>query len=93
MDITRNYHGGNHESVEANPLDTDKTRMRLRILRLIRCTGPFGATSDEVEQATGISHQSCSARFTELKARGDLTDSGMKRKTRNGRNARVWIAL
>ena len=50
-----------------------------------------GATCDEVERFSGLSHQTCSARINELVRSGHLVDSGRRRKTRGGRNAAVWV--
>lgn len=48
------------------------------------------STCDEVEQATGLSHQTCSARVNGLLAKGRIRPSGQKRTTRSGRRAVVW---
>ena len=61
---------------------------------------PFGATCDEVECGLGMPHQTCSARFRDLAAseppsiiKATMPDgSTIKRKTRSGRSAFVWIA-
>lgn len=63
-------------------------RMQARILELM---GPGGGwTCDELEIATGYSHQSCSARVRELVQLGRIVDSGDRRKTRGNRPARVY---
>lgn len=48
-----------------------------------------GATTDEVEKATGLSHQTASARVNELYNDGKLEIAG-QRLTRYGRPARVY---
>ncbi len=48
-----------------------------------------GATTDEVEKATGLSHQTASARVNELWNEGKLEIAG-QRPTRYGRPARVY---
>ncbi len=68
-DITRNFHGGDPESAAANLL-TNKDRDRRRILEHLEKCGPNGDTCDHIEQALGISHQTCSARCSELKRDG-----------------------
>ncbi len=65
-DITRNFHGGDPESTAANLL-TNKYRDRRRILEHLEKCGPNGDTCDHIEQVLGISHQTCSARCSELK--------------------------
>jgi predicted transcriptional regulator len=49
-----------------------------------------GLTSDQVEQILGGRHQTISARVNELRERGWITDSGLRRPTRSGRKAIVW---
>lgn len=48
-----------------------------------------GATCDELEAATGLRHQTCSPRLTELRRMGLIREGGA-RKTRSGRWATVW---
>lgn len=66
--------------------------MRQRFLAELQVRGSFGATCDELEQAFDMAHQTVSARFTELKLKGLVVDSGKKRPTRSGRAAIVWHA-
>lgn len=60
------------------------------VLVLIQEQG--GLTCWEVEQHTDLKHQTASARIWELRQAGLIKDSGVKRKTASGRNAKVWIA-
>lgn len=53
--------------------------------------GQRGATSDEAEAVLKLSHQTCSARFNELRNAGLIVDSGDRRATRSGRKAAVYI--
>jgi len=62
--------------------------VRRRVLRHVARTG--GCTCDATEVALGLTHQTCSPRFTELHGRGLIADSGKVRRTRSGRNAIVW---
>lgn len=53
-------------------------------------------TCDEVEDRLNLSHQTCSARITELLQQSRLyvklhDGIQVRRKTRSGRNARVYI--
>ena len=90
LDISFNKHGGNTESTAAHEsIVSTKTDLRVRVLKLIRCAGERGATSDAVELVLGGRHQSISARFTELKAAGLIEPAG-RRKTRSGRTAMAW---
>jgi hypothetical protein len=89
-DITRRYHKGHPRSEEA-PEDTrkHKARYEMRILRLLH-TYSRGLTCDEAEVLLGMSHQTCSARFSELKAKGWLEPTGEQRLTRSGSKADVF---
>jgi DNA-binding Lrp family transcriptional regulator len=49
-------------------------------------------TCEELEEATGLSHQTASARLKGLADKGLIKDSGARRPTRSGRAARVYVA-
>lgn len=66
--------------------------IRERIYTWIEWRGYFGATADEVEAKSGIRNQTITARIRELELSGRLTKTDDKRKTRSGRNARVYVA-
>lgn len=91
-DVTANYHGGNPESVEA--FDTSRAtadRDRGRIVRLAKRRGSDGLTCDEAEVLLALSHQTCSARFSELKRDGVLIATNTRRLTRSRSPARVMV--
>lgn len=93
QDITRNNHGGNVLSGEAyESIKDHASKMRAAVVGYIRSQGANGATSDEVEVALDLPHQTVSARITEAKAIGLLKPVG-KRKTRSGRNAAVMCYM
>lgn len=53
----------------------------------------LGLTCDEAEALLSLSHQTCSARFRELKIKGRIVNKDDEsRKTRSGRRALVWRA-
>jgi hypothetical protein len=64
-DICQRYHGGNEESYEAHA-GTDKQRSYGMILGYLRERWGEGGTCDEIEIATGMPHQTASARCSEL---------------------------
>ncbi len=66
-------------------------RKRAKVRAHIEAQGEKGATDDEIEVALGFPHQSASARRRELVLLGLVKDSGVRRKTRNGRWAKVWV--
>lgn len=88
-DICAPRHRGNAQSAAAN-LVTDKSRDRARILAHLRTV--TDATCDEVEIALSMNHQTCSARFTELKASREIVEGEGKRPTRTGCKAQSWRA-
>lgn len=67
-------------------------RMETAILRAIVATGTHGATCDEVEVTLGWSHQGVSARLVDLTRNGHIALTHLRRKTRSGRNAGVYVA-
>ncbi len=78
-------------------IQADTSRLRKLVLNHIWMTVGIGATCDEVEVESGLSHQTCSARFRELAQRGQIImkrdgeGRPVTRKTRSGRAAQVWI--
>lgn len=68
---------------------TTLTNMRKQVIDAFRALGG-SATCDEIEVATGLSHQTASARVRDLVKDGYLVDTGARRATRSGRSARVY---
>jgi len=77
----------------AGSVADDTATLRKKVLEYVRRAAQEGATCDEAERDLGLSHQTCSPRFWELRHRARIVDSGRVRKTRSGRNAVVWVAL
>lgn len=50
-----------------------------------------GMTCDELEEASGLAHQTASARIRDLAKANKIVASGARRKTRSGRAANVWV--
>jgi len=94
QDIFRWDHTPKQASWEANESIKDyKKTMQNRIVSYIEGLGTEGATCDEVEEALSLSHQTASARISEMKnpSVGILENSKRRRKTRSGRGATVWV--
>jgi len=92
-DITGNHHGGNEFSVAAHEsIKGNKARDQAKIWNHVESLGESGATCDEIEVSLGMSHQTASARVSEMKRSGRLKLNGEKRSTRTGRNAGVYVA-
>lgn len=66
------------------------SRLRHEVWRFVQRAGTKGATCDEIEAGTGMSHQTASARCTELLRADLIRDTGQRRHTRSGRTARVY---
>ena len=66
-------------------------RLEARVMGLIALAGPFGRTDDELEVETGLSHQTVSARRRGLVQKRLVVYNGLRRVTRSGRKATVWI--
>ena len=62
----------------------------LHIYELI-CKSGDGLTDFEIEEATGMAHQSASAARNVLMNRGLIKDAGVTRKNARGMDAIVWI--
>jgi len=89
-DICANFHGGNEQSVKANE-KPNKNAQRTKILALVRKCAATGITCEEAEVLTNLSHQSCSARISELKRDGLIRQIGA-RATKSGCAAAVYQA-
>ena len=74
----------------AGPKNTSTT---LRILQFVAQAGDDGATSDECRAALDLSHESGSARFTELTQAGCLQPTNQRRRTRAGGTAKVFVVV
>lgn len=93
MDITAGKHGNNPESMAAHrSILGHKELMRGVVYEAIKTRGAEGSTCDEVSARLDIGIQSVSGRFTELKALGKIIDTGLRRPTRSGRAAAVYVS-
>ncbi len=66
------------------------TRHRERILAHLRTVED--ATKDEIGAAVGLTDVQAARRLSELKAAGEIEDSGARRPTASGRPAIAWRA-
>ena len=90
-DITRNRHRGNPQSEAAHESITgSKIAMQQAILRFMAAQGEYGSICNEAEIGLIMLHQTCSARFSELRASGQIVPTGTKRPTSSGRMAAVY---
>lgn len=66
--------------------------MQATILARLRACGVSGRTCEELENELSLRHQTCGPRLKELAVSGAIVDTGMRRRTRSGRKAIVWLA-
>ena len=90
-DITRNNHKGDENSEIANEsIRKSKAVIQDKIINCILSCGQEGSTSQEAQIALGLTHESCSSRFSELHKEGVLKRIG-KRPTKSGNPAWVHV--
>ena len=91
-DPCANFHKGDPESIAAHEFaKRHKSLDHRRILDFGKTRGAAGMTCYEAEVALHIMHQTCSARFTELKQSNQLLPTGEKRLTGGRCKAKVYI--
>ena len=92
--ITSNATGPETSNAAAASLDPDHLgKLARRVydeISYAAAEGSAGLTCDQVEQLLSGSHQTISARVNELRDKGYIVDSGVRRPTRSGRKAAVW---
>jgi hypothetical protein len=64
--------------------------LRNKVLTCIADTGAAGMTTDEIEAALDMRHQTASARIVELVNAGKILKTDRTRPTRSGRAAAVY---
>ncbi len=82
--------GSDTSEAAARSMDNSAGAIRDRIGVRVRAAGREGYTCDEIEVVMGLRHQTASARIRELVLASVLVDSGRRRPTRSGCNARVY---
>jgi hypothetical protein len=75
----------------AESIDEYAASLRSRCYAAIKAAGSKGHTADELEVLLEARHQSTTPRIVWLHQNGHVVDSGMRRPTRSGRKAIVWI--
>lgn len=64
------------------------------VLRKLRERGQYGLTPEECAELTGLGRVSVQPRFSELKAKGLIADSGKRRTNSSSRKrAVVWVLV
>lgn len=83
--------GSDTSKAAAESIVPQLPRLELLVYTFILNSGTDGATTDEIEYGTQLAHQTASARVRGLVLKGRIRDSGMRRNTRSGRKAAVWV--
>jgi hypothetical protein len=83
---------GDTSEAAAHSIAPHMGRLCSMVVEYVRGQGARGATSDEVEEALDLRHQTASARLKQARDLGVLVDSGERRLTRSGRKAAVLVA-
>jgi predicted transcriptional regulator len=81
-------------SVSSLKDDFGLSQTQIKVLNAVRHRGSLGATCEEIETLTGLSHQTASARVSELarKTPQRLKASGLYRRNLRNRRCIVWKA-
>lgn len=72
-------------------IELSSDRLRERVFKYIHKCGTYGATDDEVQVALNMNPSTQRPRRIELLNQGRVYRTNMKRKTRSGRGAVVWV--
>jgi len=75
----------------ADSMTKPAARLRHLALKFVAEQGSVGATCDEAVRSLGMIHQTCPARFNELRGKHMIAPSGRKRPTSSGRDADVMV--
>lgn len=79
FDITYRKHGGNEESVAANPSVESKRESHREILKVLRVAGASGQTAKEIAAYFQKPLHKISGRLSELKEMGQIEPTGERR--------------
>jgi len=85
--------GSETSKAAAESMEDIAATMEAIVHELIRSSGENGLTCDEIEVLGGFTHQTASARCRKLKLRGWVRPNGVKRMTRQRRQADVLVAV
>ncbi len=76
----------------ANALAPKLGRLQRMAEATIRDAGLYGLTADELSARLGMDRWSIQPRTSELRRKGLIRDSGLRRPNATGKQAIVWIA-
>lgn len=85
-------HRGVDTSVEAaNDFAPKLARWQRLSLEAIQVSGSRGLTADELAETLGCDRYTAQPRTSELKRKGLIVDSGLRRMNATGKRAIVWV--
>jgi hypothetical protein len=65
-------------------------RLQRLALDAIKSRGASGLTADELAEVLGLDRCSIQPRSSELRRKGEIVDSGLRRRNASGKRAIVW---
>lgn len=85
-----------HRNIDTSVAATDAVELRLGRLQqmaddAIRLASEYGPSADELATRLGIDRWSVQPRTRELRRKGIIRDSGIRRLRTTGRKAIVWV--
>jgi hypothetical protein len=87
-------HRGVDTSIEAaEAIAPDLGRLQQLAAKAIKAAGERGLTADELAARLGQARWSIQPRTTELRHKGVIVDSGLRRENVTGKRAIVWVAV
>lgn len=89
---TPRAHKGIDTSEAAAKSLAPSSAVQKKILHLIVQNGGWGKTYDEIVRALAMEKPTVAGRLNDLHTAGLIKDSGVRRETRSGRKARVYVA-
>jgi len=91
--LTAPFNSTDTSQAAAASMEPHLGRLEELVFLAIKSHDDKGLTCDEVEEVTGLNHQTASARIHALNHKlHRIHDSGLRRKTRSGRAAIVYLA-
>jgi hypothetical protein len=76
----------------AKAIESETSRLQRKSLAAIVAAGDQGLTMEQVADAIGEHRHSVQPRTSELRAKGLICDSGIRRTLASGRKGIAWIA-
>lgn len=89
--VAPGYQDTDTSKAAADAINPAVPLLRTMVLEAVTAAGSLGITADECAVKLRLSILSVRPRFTELKLKGKIRDSGERRRNAGGKNAIAWI--